>query len=48
MLDVHPWSDSTEFRGIGLGSSDCYVTNISTTLVDTRELQMVHLSLDRM
>ena len=21
-LDVHPWSDSTEFRGIGRGSSD--------------------------
>ena len=20
--DVHPWSDSTEFRGIGRGSSD--------------------------
>ena len=22
-LDVHPWSDSTEFRGIGRDSSDC-------------------------
>ena len=22
ILDIHPWSDSTEFRGIGLGSSD--------------------------
>ena len=21
ILDVHPWSDSTEFRGIGRGSS---------------------------
>ena len=24
ILDVHPWSDSTEFRGIGRGSSDCH------------------------
>ena len=23
-LDAYPWSDSTEFRGIGLGSSDFY------------------------
>ena len=23
IFDVHPWSDSTEFRGIGRGSSDC-------------------------
>ena len=23
ILDVHPWSDSTEFRGMGRGSSDC-------------------------
>ena len=23
ILDVHPWSDSTEFSGIGRGSSDC-------------------------
>ena len=22
ILDVHPWSDSTEFRGCGRGSSD--------------------------
>ena len=24
-LDVHPWSYSTEFRGINRGSSDCIV-----------------------
>ena len=26
MFNVHPWSDSTEFRRIGQGSSFCYTT----------------------
>ena len=39
ILDIHPWSDSTEFREIGRGSSDCGYT---CPLVPFAELFLVH------
>ena len=30
ILDEHPWSDSTEFRGIGRDSSDWIVSSNAT------------------